>query len=126
MIEILSVINKFLDLKIVQWGLVAVLLGGIIFSVYFGFKYNTLKLEHAYLEVEATKINNALNTQNEKIRELGDIAKKYQDYYIVSVKKAQAVQEDTAKSLKALSEYTFEGDCQQNVRTALDLIQRGK
>ena len=125
MIEILTVINKFLDLKIIQWALLvscAILIVGGIWS---GFKYNALKLEHAFLQVKAAQLSDGLLVQNAKVIELGEQAKVYIDNLAKSNAKAVEVQAKTATSLKAISEYVFDGDCSKNVTDALGLIKKG-
>jgi hypothetical protein len=55
MIEILSTINKLLDLKIVQWGLLALVTIQLLSAIWFGFKYNALKLDQAKLLYQNTE-----------------------------------------------------------------------
>jgi hypothetical protein len=123
MMEILSVINKLLDLKIVQWALLVLATGQLFCLFWSGLKYSTLKTEHAFLQVTAAKLSDGLMVQNLKIKELGERAKFYQEKYVKGVDEAKKVQQETNKSLKAISEYVFDGDCSTNVNSAIELLK---
>lgn len=126
MIEVLAIINKFLDLKIVQWILLSTQIASMVAIIVIGLKFNLLKVEHAFLQAETAKLAEGVKTQNAKIEELGKQAEVYLKNYVDASKKSQEVQASTAKSLKAIAEYTFDGDCTTNVNTALGIIQGKK
>ena len=125
MIALFTTISNLLGLKLVQWVLLSAFTVLLCSFIVYGFKYNTLKLEHAFLQVEATKQAEAIKVQNVAIKELGDKSKIYLDNYNNSVKKTQQIFEQTSKDLKRIGEYQFEGDCSQSVKETFDLVKKG-
>jgi hypothetical protein len=119
----LLAINRLLDLKIVQWGLLVLCGMMIIGAVVAGIKYQALRIENGLLKIEVAKSAEVLHDQNRKIKEADDAARAFQENALAANKRAAQVALETSKALKSLAEYSFEGDCSTQAATALELIK---
>lgn len=125
MIAVLQTINSLLDIKLVQWLLVAIILAGIVSGTVFGFKYNSLRLKTAFLEADIAKTNTAIIVQNKAIQEASELAKKIQDRYDQRVIKAQQEADKSNKRLQSILDYDFSGECSNNISEALKIVKEG-
>ena len=125
MLAILTTINNLLDIKMVQWMLMFyILVITVTFGVYC-IRYNALRLEHSFLQVELAKTASALTVQNKAIQDAGELARKIQDRYDKKVSEASKIALQSTKALLGISEYQFEGECSQNVSQALVIVKKG-
>jgi hypothetical protein len=119
--SVLVVINKILDIKIVQWallGLVACLLGVLLYTQ---IRYNGLKLSYALLETKYAKVSTALDIQNSKIDELNKITEQYQIQLKVSQQnetKLNKLNEENKLKLKSF-QFKPNSTCEEKVNQTL-------
>lgn len=122
MMEILAVINKVLDLKIVQWALLALFAMQLIGNMWIGFKYNALRLENAILKNTAADLNAALNVQNNRIVEIGKL---YEDQKLImagSIREAGRIAKESRKILDGIKDIKLEGTCDEKVKQAVGIL----
>ena len=125
MLVILTTINNLLDIKLVQWLLMCyILVITVTFGVYC-IRYNTLRLEHAFLQTELAKTASAIQVQNKAIQEASELAQKIQDRYDKKATEASKIALQSTKALQGIAEYQFEGECSQNVSQALVIAKKG-
>ena len=125
MLAILTTINNLLDIKLVQWLLMFyILVITVTFGVYC-IRYNALRLEHSFLQVELAKTASAIQVQNKAIQEASELAQKIQDRYDKKAAEASKIALQSTKALLGISEYQFEGECSQNVSQALVITKKG-
>lgn len=120
--EWLTVINRLLDLKIVQWGLLALAIVQIVGGFWFGIKYNALKLENALNKSTVADLSAALNIQNQEIMRL---AKQYTEQKAVmdgAIKEAGRIAQENRKVLDGIKNIKLEGTCDEKVKQSLGVL----
>lgn len=123
---LLTTISTLLDIKLVQWallGLCVLLLGILLFG---SLKMSTLKMEYAYLQIEAARLGEGLMLQNNKIKELHEIAKVYNENFLKKKEEAKRLSVENAKILDTISRFKFSGNCSNDLHTAISLIKTKK
>ena len=125
MLVILTTINNLLDIKMVQWMLMFyILVITVTFGVYC-IRYNALRLEHSFIQVELAKTASAIQVQNKAIQEASELAQKIQDRYDKKAAEASKIALESNKTLQGILSYDFTGECSQNVSQALVIAKKG-
>lgn len=124
--EILVIINKILDLKIVQWGLLTLLVILLAGQVWFGIKYNGLRLNNAILKSDNANINAALVVQNEAIRKSGEEFKQREEGIKQAGVRSQKVAIEAQANLKRVLDIQWEGSCNEKVQTIFAVISSNR
>jgi hypothetical protein len=125
MVEIFAVINKILDLKIVQWALLTLCVALLASSIWGTLKYNALRLENALLKTTVADFGSAIQIQNRAIQEVGEEAKAYKANYEQANKRAAQIAIEGQKTLQDLMNTPLVGTCDQKVTQSLGMLQRG-
>lgn len=120
--EILTVINRLLDLKIVQWALLALVIVQIIGNVWFGIKYNALRLDNALLKSTAADLGSALHIQNNEILKGTQAFADQKAIMDGQVKEAGRLARESRKILDGIKDITLEGTCDEKVKQAVRII----
>lgn len=119
----LVALNKILDIKLVQYILVAILLALSGYSTYLVFKNKTISLISQQRKVALQEVENNMFLQNQKIIEQN----KELDARKVKLEAAQQIASKIAlesnKTLQGILGYTFTGDCEDQVEQTLSLIR---
>lgn len=116
MVEIFAIINKVLDLKIVQWALLGVVVFMLVGNVWFTLKYNKLRLDNALLQKDLAATASTLQLQNREIAKLGeDFMLKAETLKQANVR-ATKIAVDANANMKRVLELDFEGDCNAKVK----------
>jgi len=121
--SVITIINTLLNSKLVQWGMLIVLVIGFIFSIIFGFKFYTLKLSNAILAKENAAYSSAISVQNNAIKRMATQSKDADAKLKEAVKKASQIAVETQTILKPIVEYKYIGTCDEKLSQALELIQ---
>jgi len=121
--SVITIINTLLNSKLVQWGMLIVLVIGFIFSIIFGFKFYTLKLSNAILAKENAAYSSAISVQNNAIKRMATQSKDADAKLKEAVKKASQITVETQTILKPIVEYKYIGTCDEKLSQALELIQ---
>ena len=123
--QILVVINKLLDLKIVQWVLLALVIMQILSNVWFGIKYNALRLDNALLKSTAADLGAAIHIQNTEILKGTKAFADQKDVMDGAIKEAGRIAKESKEILKGIKNITLKGTCDEKVKQSLDLINSG-
>lgn len=124
MVALLTTINNLLDLKLVQWLLLFSICGIMGTLVVICFRYNALRLEHAFLQTEVAKTASALQVQNKAILEASELARKIQDRYDKKASEASKIALQSQKNLQSILDIDFSSECGEAVKQALVLVQK--
>lgn len=121
--EILAIINKILDVKIVQWFLLTTCAIFIATLIYKEIQYRSLQLEHALLKTTTADLSNALFIQNKAIKELEERTIEFKENYLQKQREASKIALETNNILKGIPTIGFTKDCSENLNLGLEYVR---
>lgn len=123
--EILAIINKILDLKIVQWALLAAVAVMLVGNIWFTIKYNGLRLDNALSKATVADLSSAIHIQNTEILKGAQAFKDQQLIMDGAVKNAENIAKANREMLKSIKDIKLEGTCDEKVKQTLSIINSG-
>lgn len=125
--EILTIISKILDLKLVQWLLLATVIILTATAIVDWFRYTTLRAEYAFVESKLAENASALKIQNEAVKRMAEQADLQEKVMQQAVNKASKIAVENKKVLDGITDYKLKGvTCDDKVRSAFTLISTSK
>ena len=109
---VLIAINKVLDIKVVQWGMLVTLVSVI---PYLSVKVYWYKYDNALLKSTVGDVSQALFVQNRAVKELGAKADELKANYEQANKRATQVALEGQRTLQDLMKNKLVGTCEEKV-----------
>lgn len=122
----LQILNKLLDLRLVQYALLLISIILITFTFYLSVKVKTIELISEKRKNAVTELEFNLTNQNAKIVDYNDKLKVQETNLKVAQTQAAKIALESNKTLQGILEYEFSSDCDSGVKEALNFVRNKK